>query len=200
MALSERASTSCSSSWSEKTCSVTTTPHSSHSTQYRGTSLDFNACFCLTNKTMLHLIQAAQKTLKMKGKSKSHTSLMMLRLAGSRGAGLLPCPKRRVRAFSLSSHWAAALLWDLWISCLWLWSRREQMHKDLDKDQHLYSYWNMFYSEHYKRKQTQYHNNAVFLNMVPDLTSSAGISLCTDRSLTVLCNRQRTDHIHTMSR
>lgn len=54
-----------------------------------------------------------------------HTSLMMLRLAWSRGAGLPACLKRRCRAFSLSSHWAAALLWDLWISCRWSCSRSD---------------------------------------------------------------------------
>lgn len=51
------------------------------------------------------------------------TSLMMLRLALSRGAGLPMCFKRHFKAFSLSSHWAAALLWDLWISCRWIWWR-----------------------------------------------------------------------------
>lgn len=59
----------------------------------------------------------------------SHTSLIMLILAWSKGAGLPRCLKWRSRAFSLSSHWAAALLWDLWISCRWLWSRMKHTCK-----------------------------------------------------------------------
>lgn len=47
----------------------------------------------------------------------------MPRLAWSRGAGLPTCLNWRFRAFSFSSHWAAALLWDLWISCRCFWWR-----------------------------------------------------------------------------
>lgn len=98
-ALSERASTSFNSSWSENTCRSKTTSSSS--------SLPINQ---------------KQKTLS-KRLIGPQTSLMMLRLAWSKGAGLLICLNRHFKAFSFSSHWAAALLWDLWISRRWFWWR-----------------------------------------------------------------------------
>lgn len=97
-ALSERASTSFNSSWSENTCRSKTTSSS------------------LPNN------QKGKNFLKKVNRS-PQTSLMMLMLAWSKGAGLPICLNRRLKAFSFSSHWAAALLWDLWISCRWFWWR-----------------------------------------------------------------------------
>lgn len=106
----------------------------------------------------------------------THTSLIMLRLAWSRGAGLPGCLKRRFRAFSLSSHWAAVWLWDLWISCRWLW-RKENNHT---RKYVLQLNW-LFLRRNRIMHHLYYHT----------LTSSAGVSLCTERSLTVLWNQQR---------
>lgn len=95
----------------------------------------------------------------------------MLRLAWSRGAWLPECLKRRCRAFSLSSHWAAALLWDLWISCRWLCVGNNRARATVSLPSAL--------------------SNANAQFPWRSLTSSAGVGLCTDRSLTVLWNRER---------
>lgn len=86
-----------------------------------------------------HHHSSSELCLKLCGKLKkkprlfiSHTSLMMVRLVWSRPGELPACLRRRFRAFSLSSQWAAALLWDLWISCRWHWrGEKEKSHPDV---------------------------------------------------------------------